>query len=269
MKKLNQKGMSLVGVLVAMAIMGGLSVAALKLMELLNKSNKNAIHNLDITSAVEEMRVLLANVDSCNESLKGYNVTSEAEFKIKNKAGDDKFYAGKQISPGVSITRLYIQRPSTLTDPYRGTLDVFVIAKKKFAEHGKEKSASAKRVLKVIATVKAGVIDNCLSYETEAIESSVKISCKSSGGTFDSLNGDCDYTKLEEGKFKNAIKMTSLEQMCSYFEGKYTGGNNGQIGNCTIKQLPSSFKEVVLKDVCTSFGGNFVGGKCYNIEVKN
>ena len=105
-----------------------------------------------------------------------------------------------------------IQRPSTLSDSYQGALDVFVIANKKFAEHGKEKGASAKRVLKVIATVKAGVIDNCLSYETEAIESSVKISCKSPEELL-IHNGDCDYTKLEEGKFKNAIKMTSLEQM--------------------------------------------------------
>lgn len=269
MKKLNQKGMSLVGVLIAVAIMAGLSVAALKLMELLNKSNKNAIHNLDITSAADEMKVLLANIDSCNESLKGYNVVSESEFKIKNKAGEDKYHAGKQISPGVSISKLYIQRPSTLTDPYRGALNVVVIAKKKFAEHGKVKGASAKRVLKVIATVKGGIIDNCLSYETEAIESSVKRSCKSTGGTFDLINGECDYTKIDEGKFKDAIKMTSLEQMCNFFQGTYTAGVNGQPGSCYMSNLPPNFKNAVLFDVCNSLGGNLVGGKCLNIKTKN
>lgn len=259
MKINNQNGMSLMGVLVAAAIMGILSVAAIKLMELMSKGHKSSMQNFNITSSAEEMRLYLTTEEACTASLNGYDVLSEAEFVLKNKAGEDKFKKGTRLENGVTIQRLYLKRPDVLTDPYRGALNAILVAERTF----KNEKATTKRILKVIANVKGNKITKCLSYETEAIESSVKRSCTYTGGKINA-EGDCEYKEIDdESSFHGAVKQLSLKQMCEFVGGTI----NGSSETCLIQNLGGDFKVAVQKAACEMLGGNYVGSKCLNVKV--
>lgn len=257
MKINNENGMSLMGVLIAAAIMGVLSVAAIKLMELMSKGHKSSMQNFNITSSAEEMRLYLTTEEACTASLQNYDVLSEAEFVLKNKAGEEKFKKGTKLENGVTVQRLYIKRPDVLTDPYRGALNAILIAERSF----KKDKSTTKRILKVIANVKGNKITKCLSYETEAIESSIKRSCTYTGGKINA-EGDCVYDEInKDSSLKGAVKKVSTEQMCDYFGGFLSGDS------CVITKLKDPFKKLVQESACEMLGGNLVGNKCLNIKI--
>jgi type II secretory pathway pseudopilin PulG len=252
--KLNQKGMSLVGVMVAVAIMGGLSLAAMRLMELLTNGNRSATQNFNITSSAQEMRVLLTKVQTCTKSLKNYVVTSESDFILYNQLEQAKFKPGTLVTKNIQIDRLYVKRPDVLTQPYRGPLEVYVIFKKL----GKKPTAT-KRILKVIANVSGGKISDCLSYETQAIETSVTRSCEHTGGVMNN-SGNCEYPNIKDGSFKSAVQVVSLQQTCVYMGGTVSGDN------CILNQFNSAMTGLVQKSACEMLGGNLIGSKCRGID---
>lgn len=82
--RLNQRGMSLVEVIIAAAILGGLGVGAMKLKSNLTKTVVTAETGSDLTAIVAEIRTILSNPRSCEATLSGNDPSSTSAGSINS-----------------------------------------------------------------------------------------------------------------------------------------------------------------------------------------
>lgn len=87
---LNQKGFSLVQVMVAAGLLGGIALIATQLTSNMNKGLKNAESTADVQNLVQQIQRLLANPDNCTPTFIGKNAKetpNAVKFIVDNSAG--------------------------------------------------------------------------------------------------------------------------------------------------------------------------------------
>lgn len=87
---LNQKGFSLVQVMVAAGLLGGIALIATQLTSNMNKGLKNAESTADVQNLIQQIQRTLANPDNCTPTFVGKNAKetpNAIKFIVDNSAG--------------------------------------------------------------------------------------------------------------------------------------------------------------------------------------
>lgn len=109
MKKLNLSnfGFSLLEVLIAASILGGLSMVLMKNQDISQKITSNLENNSEITAILSEMRSTLSSPDNCDETFKNLNgnntppgTITSLKYKRKDGTFADKFQLNEKIGNG-------------------------------------------------------------------------------------------------------------------------------------------------------------------------
>jgi len=196
MMHVNEKGQSLVGVVVAMGIMGILSLALCDLTVLMTKNNATAVANSDILAYVNQIRVNLQDPVRASTMLAGNKITSPVVIKDP-VTGTVLAQAGlKQNIWSVKRVSFENVLPGGAANLYRMTV-VLVTEKVQSAVIG---PAIARRVVgDVYCFVAAGVVTTCMGSDPI---SSAKVQCQALGGKWTdaaAFGSQCNL-KVEEEK---------------------------------------------------------------------
>ena len=114
----NNKGLSLLEILMAGSLLVGLGLAVTKMSVNTNQSVKVSEKNLDIVSVLSEMRGILSDPDACQESFQNFDATDSDITgditEIKKEDGTVVFQVGNQYgSSGIKLNTIKLNSSST------------------------------------------------------------------------------------------------------------------------------------------------------------
>lgn len=108
------KGFSLISSLVAMGLMGGLSVMALSFFENINFVNRSSLANLHENLLINEIQILINNPDSCKASFENTsfsNGSTERPVSLRRSSNSgERFRAGRIFYDIITIEQLDLVR---------------------------------------------------------------------------------------------------------------------------------------------------------------
>ncbi len=201
MKKKNmltpQRGFSLVEIMVVAGLMGGLALGIMKMIDMMRKGQKKTTQDFIMHQVMKEANTYLTREKNCSKSLENININdSNNTFSIQRYvvATDtfvDRFTVGYKEGNKVEITSISARKiPSApIGDDERGQFEVRIGMRRLG-----QKPTTAVMSVKLIGKLLGGVIQNCISYETNAIEEGIRKVCKGLGGVIDPVSGNCTPT---------------------------------------------------------------------------
>jgi type II secretory pathway pseudopilin PulG len=192
MKQSNQKGFSLISVLIGIAIFGMLSMAMVDLSLLMIKNNITAQANSDILAYVNQLRVNLQDQDNSTKMLKGNDVTGQLIMVDPYKPTDVLAGAGhKQESKDAW------QVKSVFSETPVGTsiLNLYRLRIQSIMEKDKDRVLGPAIAKRLVADVYCTVIDNIIQSCNGGSDllSGLKVGCEVSGGIWNSILGKCEF----------------------------------------------------------------------------
>jgi type II secretory pathway pseudopilin PulG len=194
----NDKGMTIVNVLIAAAMMGGLALVIAQIGQNSSKIQRNAIENQDLNSFVNTVEKHMLNHEACKNTFNGIILANEGATEtiseIKNFNDITVYSTTENPAPTYQINSMLAERTA-------GTGLDFKIELEKTR---KGKSYGAEVVTKTIKldasyNTSTGAVEKCFSQLDNAVSSA----CAAFGGT---LNG----TQCLGGELCN-IQMLALE----------------------------------------------------------
>lgn len=216
---LNNKGFSLVGALVAVSILGIATMGFMTLHRMQTDSGQKVSQDFSIYTTTEEARVMLANKGSCEKSLMNYNIKSNIQLTLKDQNGKIRFQPNQELPYNVTLKKISVSSKETSLN-FHGPLNIEL-----HFDRGGRTNSTAKKVLRVIATVKNDIIQDCVSYESEAIETSIHKTCEALGGKRNP-DGTCEYkSNLQDTEFTKALEAKFKEFMCKTYSGNFNQNN--------------------------------------------
>lgn len=199
-KILNDKGVSLVNVMMAAAMLGGLALVMAKLGQNQSKMQRKAIEDQGLNSFVNNLEKHLINNKACANtftSVTGLNATGDSANidEIKN-LNDTVVYntSDKAPSPQLSITNMTVTRTGT------NSVELAIEINKKT----KGKSVGAKNFtkrFKLDALISGGAITKCYSQLDGAVQSA----CAALGGTISGASCVNTYLQRQACDFESQI----------------------------------------------------------------
>lgn len=133
----NQFGFSMVQVMIAAAMLGGLSLVVLELNKSMSRTSRRARVNGELNDVIVHMREMLASTSNCSETFLGQtpfdsgpdNVAKEdsIQYQLGNNTFKGKYAVGSALGGGVKIKSyelLEIQPHTSVLD--EGTTNLFV-----------------------------------------------------------------------------------------------------------------------------------------------
>ena len=194
----NQRGISLVQVIVAAGIMSGMFLALMKMQTNTVKSQKQIKSNMEIDRFVASLNTYLSRTDICESSLGGVNVQEDPALvkAIKKANGNNRYEWNKNYGDNsFRITRMYVddfQKDSPDTDTGIAT---FVVDIEKIGKvYGNQKVS---RQIEIAAAINSnGVIQECQS-----------LSAAGAGG----LSPGKKMDGLSEGDIQRAVTGKNIE----------------------------------------------------------
>ena len=106
MKKLSQTGISMVEIMLATAMLGGLALAGMQLMKNQSEGQKTVEKKFETVTAASDMRSLLSDPDNCTETFRGLNPASGAPTKLRKKvaaAFEDVYVINTQLPGNIKV----------------------------------------------------------------------------------------------------------------------------------------------------------------------
>lgn len=298
----NQKGFSLVQVLVAVGIasIGMLAMTTMSTNSM--KANKSVEVSAQITDLVSLMRIQLGSADVCKLRLLPYlsstqittsslATTSLTASRVDSPNGSILFEAGKPVatSPNLTVESITIDKFQDLSpSAFPGTAYMAEVTLKINKASGVAIGAqSVVRALPVFfkTTLSGGIatINSC-SISSSSLNNSDMYTinstvCTALAGTFDGTeclnakNVQVRPTTLDSSTFSAAAVSDIKNLTCTSVGGTFDGTNCNNAKNVEIRPTSldsSAFSAEAVRDikalVCTSVGGTFDGTNCKNIK---
>lgn len=121
--KRNQKGFTIVEMLVAAALLGGLAVAGMNFFKNNLKAQKTIESNYEVTAIVNEIRGILSNPNNCAQTFAPRNPSSGTITTIKREVNGsfvDSFTVNQALMGGIKISSYAMSRsnPSLASDEF-------------------------------------------------------------------------------------------------------------------------------------------------------
>lgn len=193
----NEKGVSLLEVVVAMAILSIMSVSIMKLLDVQLQSSNRISVDLEIMSMGMEIQTLLANDKACLNTVAQSPTNSQLMLRgekvdlseLRDQLGNTVFEVNKSDSNRYEISKMELVIDQSVSPlPYNGEsyrpggyqFNIFVRFTK-FGHHGAPKGEKVVKAQLKGNFNAAGNMDNCISYETQAIETGIAQAVQDSG----------------------------------------------------------------------------------------
>lgn len=201
----NQSGMSMVNVLMAAAMMGGLALVMTQLSKNSVDVQVRATNSTDINAAYNTIQQLLLNSSSCKQTFDGviFNNTSPKVLPdIKTFFGDppvekSHFEVGERIgkSSKVLMQSILATKKSDNEIELKFDFNRGTVAKPNII------SKYVDLKVDLVIDPADGVINsvlNCYSKADEAVETAVLMACGTLGGTLNTATNECENTLLQQ-----------------------------------------------------------------------
>jgi len=199
----NQNGMSMVSVMMAAAMMGGLALVMTQLGTNSSKIQRKAIESQDMNAFVNNLEKNMLNKDSCANTfasvtgLTSNGLVDDIDAGIVNFNGDPIYQVTTATNPSPlktwEIERIYAVRIDPLVDPKIKDHNLQLKVKLKKKNIGK--SFGAQEITKTIQIdaiydVTGGVV-KCYSQMDNAVTTAVKEACDTTGPNAEIISGQC------------------------------------------------------------------------------
>ncbi len=260
----NQRAFTLIEVIVVAGLMSVMSLGLTRIMVNQNRSVKTTESKLEIINAVDSIRALLADRETCWSTFRiqrtGGSITGVFNpnqigaglvTEIKNK-NDVRFFPVKtKLGSTTSYIENYVLKSQTSVAPGTAGISEFLIS----FYRGKAVFGAKKLTRKInlfVETDSSGNMVDC-SSKASNFEASANYLCTTFGGTFDAqgrnlrgdcagiaINGDSSFEDSLEIKGKITVEDEVTVNAPSFFNGKST--MNGDV------ELKDGFGLTMLSD---------------------
>ena len=165
-----ETGFSLVEGMLALGLMAGVGVAALKISDMTSQDRNRSSSNSEIRSLVLQIKTLLENPVSCRNSFNGLNATSASPTVIRDALNQPFFTVGTTYN-GIILNSMAILPPSTNTGTFispgrEGFIPLNLILTRPAASKGNR--SVTKRITIWAETNASNTIINCGGIGTTA-----------------------------------------------------------------------------------------------------
>ncbi|MBL6991681.1 MAG: hypothetical protein ISR65_18010 [Bacteriovoracaceae bacterium] len=236
---LSNAGTSLINVIIASGLMGGMAMLVAKLATTQGKISKRAFQDQTISQVLSEITTYLAAKETCKKSIAGVNISGDSsnELTIYNKSGP-RYDAPSKIDH-VKITSIVAKKIDGAT--LLGQVSPFNVAVT-FLRTGKNQSPVPKYI-KVVGSIQSdGTVVDCETVDsTESVKMRLKICTEDLGGTI--VAGTC---RLSGAGLGTAVKKASCEAL--------NGSFNTTTGKCNNVDITGTFTG--------DFSGTGLGSPC-------
>jgi hypothetical protein len=222
----NEKGVSLVSTVIAMGLLGVITLGVMNVSRQGNKINKGMRETLDRNSILKRLHVLLLNSRACENTFNGINVYNSSGVVIpvlKDSRDQDVFTAGQKVGQlTVNSMRAY---PIGAAGSYSATSFRF-----QFSLDGSGKGYSSKSITQNIVVQGAldatGQVLSCHTMDNEIVEQSVIQACNGLGAFYDDITKSCVISSIGE--------VPACPQGQAIREITYDENSNMYTANCTV-----------------------------------
>lgn len=291
---INQSGSSLLQVMVAVAVLGVVSVGITTMISQSFSSQKMIQVRQDMIGISEDVRTQFSNAIACQSGITAgakfdFNLAKVAypppigtafqwngqAFSYKINNGNDVLADNTDLkSYSVRTNRLQIVNAGTVgVDPsgnqiYRASVLAQFAPKDRSAEGLKDFNS---RVLTTgYFTVNPSNVIIACAQTSPADISQVAETCLSLGGSFNSATKKCEFIGAQTGNVTNQSDTEAMvEALCPNFNGSYRNGhciiastNTVTIGSAPSGSAPTSLPCTLPPPTCTGTCGSGPGVKC-------
>lgn len=210
----NQKGMTLVEVMIAMGVGLVLLLGLLQMMDFTRRSTKSTGLSLDWTSTTNAVLTTLNSEEACKNALSGPKFVSGNAIELNTfTSGTGILLKKNEVMNGIKITRMIVQRAAPATeftgvDPVENSMiypATFTLEAEKSitGEAGQVAMGGnqlPKKVLPFNVVVDKATEKNIIScftaYSPRYLASAAAQGCNTAGGIWDSAAQKCDIRKV-------------------------------------------------------------------------
>ncbi len=192
----NNKGFSLVEILIAIGLLCGLSVWMMHLFKQQSRNEKTTAANLDIDAIGNEIRNILGDGLSCEKTFKGMPVTKPAAatdiYKVlSDNTAQKRFSVGekKNGNTGVAISSLDLKTDETYYVPAGKTVGETVLTI--VWDRGKQIQGTQMKSFRIPLSVVLDASGNISSCHALASTTNLASICNSIGRAVDDANKKC------------------------------------------------------------------------------
>lgn len=196
MKKIrcDHKGFSIVEVLVAAGLLGGLALGVMQVSSIQNKSSRVSNQSFEMLLLKKNLSTLLRNTEICTSSFSplGNVQTSKGLDRLIGIAGNEVFSTGayndNKLNNVVKINSIYTKQtnfPASIPsgETRMANLNIVVDALKKFKKDGDK---NIKFIIPVMVKLNSSFnVVSCNHSSLDSINTARKVFCEDMGGTYD------------------------------------------------------------------------------------
>lgn len=208
MKIKNNSGFSLVEILIAAALMGGLSLVFMQMNKTQVKANADSSANVDVLDLKRNIIATLMDKNSCKATFTSgagvnFNIGQSISI-IKNSGGTNAFVVGDNYGEGkVKIISLITQDQNIVGSDGLRSVNLNVGISKTVM--GKVTNKSFPVTLRVKATGPTAPIVDCFSDTSGLVLTAKEEACASIGGVWDAVAVTCQLPSCPGGQVLQAL----------------------------------------------------------------
>lgn len=223
--KQKTRGTSLMEIMVAVGILGGLSLTVARLVEMGTKSNKRTETSMDVYSIKNRIDQILLDKDACVATFTPIGITTaagqnNAVTNVKNRAGNTIIKSGLPPPAGVGmggtnnvyIESMFLRNTPAITTSSFNTFYFGYTLKTIGSASLTGTPMSITKFTEIQAYVNTSTrISDCYSAEGNAVNSAKKEFCEILGGTPGSTGSNVDSCNLSTPIVPNGSKIASTQ----------------------------------------------------------
>jgi hypothetical protein len=269
-KLLNDLGISAVELVLALGMMGGLSVVVMNTIETQQSTSSKSAKTLEIESIVRRVSNGLKRKNTCNTVLAGNDLAALngnsldlSQLGVQKKAPGDNYVGVGLVN--VELLNGTENTSTTAIDTTKRSEQISLAVKLTFTTNGPDSNELIYKVPMDLFVTETGAVE-CLSYNELSIkEQALEDSCVMAGGTF--TGTDCEMNNIDAD-----LALIIKKEFCEMI-----GGGQDVDGNLkckginltgSITSLNLSENKVCLSGNCrTQFDNTSCGGGSYLTSV--
>lgn len=271
--KLGNKGFTLVEILVAAALIGGLGLAMMNIFKIQSFTQKKTEASFELSTLKQTINTTLLDANACKNTLSHIpNITTPGLTltSVKDKTISPPGTPGIVFQTGVSygnlveietinIVNAVVDPPVGASTKRFGSLQIVFHFKKTSKIIEKTKTTDELNLLIKVETDLGGRVTNCYSALETAVDTAKEESCEAIGGVFNVATNKCDLTNF--GSTPNNTDATSTKFLEDYMNNYLTNVLDPRYVNVTGDTMTGSL--AMNGANITISGGNLVQSSGY------